>query len=69
MSNSNVHYMRCKIPRLDTDEDRDFEYQCYPSTSTADPVIRKQSRISKVRMNVPRKSIKNIHTDCFDFSP
>lgn len=31
MSNQPANYTRCKaIPRLDTDEDRDFEYMCYP---------------------------------------
>lgn len=62
---SQTNYKRCKaISRLDTDEDNDFEYQCYPrlvwilvsiviasSTSKATST-RKQSRISNVRTSV-----------------
>ncbi|KAI6243680.1 Synaptotagmin-9 [Aphelenchoides fujianensis] len=44
-------YMKCKgLPRLDTDETDDYEY---PTTSTNDPIIRKQSRIRRVQRNLP----------------
>ncbi|KAI6205944.1 Synaptotagmin-9 [Aphelenchoides besseyi] len=51
-------YMRCKaLPRLDTDEDRDYDF---PTTSTSEPAIRKQSRIRRVRRELPAGDVTGL---------
>ncbi|KAI6174187.1 Synaptotagmin-9 [Aphelenchoides besseyi] len=51
-------YMRCKaLPRLDTDEDCDYDF---PTTSTSEPAIRKQSRIRRVRRELPAGDVTGL---------